>query len=160
MATPVVSVRARPQDAPLIRRVAARLRADPGFRLAIEAVAGPAAPRRSRRPPNRGSFADEASALAGVLDRLVAQLRPASVRLFGSRAAGSAMPDSDFDLLVVLPDGQDTSAARAYAPLVGLGVGCDVVACTASEFASEVRVAGTLCHEAKSRGRLLYEEGR
>lgn len=163
MAMPVVSVRADPRNAPLLRRIAARLRADGGFRLVLSALAGPPRPRspmRGRRPPNRGAFPDEATALAVVLDRLVAALRPAGVYLFGSRAAGTAEPDSDFDLLVVLPDGACTSHDRVYAPLLGLGVGCDVVACTVSEFADEVRVAGTICHEATSRGYRLYAEPR
>lgn len=163
MPMPVVSVRADPRDGPLIRRVASRLRADPGFRLALKALAGPPSPRstrRDRRPPNRGPFPDEAEALAAVLDRLVAALRPAAIHLFGSRAAGTAGPDSDFDLLVVLPDEEDTSPYRVYAPLLGLGVGCDVVACTLAEFGAEAGVPGALCHEAASRGRLLYQDRR
>ena len=40
------------------------------------------------------------AALAGV------QPRPGRVLLFGSRARGDARPDSDFDLLVVMPPGQ------------------------------------------------------
>jgi predicted nucleotidyltransferase len=158
MVTPVVSVRAKPGEARLIRRIAARLRADPGFRLALESLIPPSrAPGGRGAPPNRGPFADEASALAAVVDRLVAGLRPLAVRLFGSRATGSAAPDSDFDLLVVLRDGDDPAPARCYAPLLGLGVGCDVVPCTSSEFAAESRVPGTICHEAARRGRLLYE---
>jgi len=32
-------------------------------------------------------------------------VRPVAVLLFGSQATGSAEPDSDFDILVVVPDG-------------------------------------------------------
>lgn len=161
MSTPVVSVRARPREARLIRAIARRLRSDPGLLLAIEALLAPISGVPGReRPPNRGACADEADALALVVDRLVAGLRPLQVRLFGSRATGRAAPDSDFDLLLVLPDGQDASPDRCYAPLLGLGVGCDVVACTSSEFAAEARIRGTVCHEAATRGRLLYESRR
>ena len=38
-----------------------------------------------------------------VTEMLVREFRPSSVVLFGSRAQGSARPDSDVDLLVVLP---------------------------------------------------------
>jgi predicted nucleotidyltransferase len=159
LVTPVVSVRAGPREARLVRAVAGRLRGDPGFRLALESLVspGPGGGKGKGRRPNRGAFADEAAALAGVLDRLVACLRPRAVRLFGSRATGKAEADSDFDLLVVLRDGEDASPDRCYAPLLGLGVGVDLVACTASEFAADVRVPGTICHEAAARGRLLYE---
>ncbi|MFY0535498.1 nucleotidyltransferase domain-containing protein [Nannocystis pusilla] len=45
--------------------------------------------------------------LAGVvpaLERLVARWRPSQVWLFGSRARGEATAESDWDLLVVVPD--------------------------------------------------------
>lgn len=161
MVTPVVSVRASRRDARLIRRIASRLRHDPGVRLALEAlVAGRGARKGRAHPPNCGGFVDEASALAAVVGRLVAALRPIAIRLFGSRATGKANPDSDFDLLVVLRDGEDASPSRCYAPLLGLGVGCDVVACTASEYAADARRPGTICREASTRGRLLYEARR
>lgn len=158
MPTPVVSVRAGGRDAALIREVASRLKTDPGFRPALDALLGSRShgtPRPARRS-NRGPFRDEATALAAVVDRLVAAHRPVAIRLFGSRATGTAAPDSDFDLLLVMPDGSDLSPERAYAPLLGLGVGCDVVPCSASEFAADARVSGTVCRESAVRGRLLY----
>lgn len=177
MPTPVVSVRASPRDAVLIRAVTSRLRDDPGFRLALEGLIGPpraaskALPRaigkrpgggpvvRGRRrhaPANRGPFASTGAALGAIVDRLVAVHRPLALYLFGSRATGTARPDSDFDLLLVVADGVAMSPARAYDPVAGLGVGCDIVSCTASDFAEDAVVAGTLCHEAATRGRILY----
>lgn len=38
-----------------------------------------------------------------IADSLVREFRPQKVVLFGSRAYGTARPDSDVDLLVVLP---------------------------------------------------------
>lgn len=159
MSTPVVSVRAGPQDAGLIREIASRLRRDPGLRLVLEALVRPErAPvaRRRRTSPNRGPFASEADALAAVVDRLVAAHRPLALYLFGSRATGTARPESDFDLLLVVRDREEPSPDRAYAPLLGLGVGCDVVPCTASELAADANQPGTIAHEALTRGRLLY----
>ena len=40
-----------------------------------------------------------------LVERIVAEAAPLRVVLFGSRAAGTARPDSDVDLLVVMPDG-------------------------------------------------------
>lgn len=162
MPTPVMSIRATPRDARLVRTLARRLRSDPGFRLALAALVAPGPGGRpgKGRAPNRGAFTDEAAALAAVLDRVVASLQPKAVVLFGSWATGKAQVDSDFDLLVVLRDGDDTSPDRCYAPLLGLGVGVDLVACTASEFRGDARIPGTICHEAEARGRLLYEGRR
>ena len=53
-----------------------------------------------------GPFRSEAAAHGFLCDRLVFALRADAIWLFGSRARGDARPDSDFDLLVVLPDGQ------------------------------------------------------
>ncbi|MBI4613681.1 MAG: nucleotidyltransferase domain-containing protein [Planctomycetes bacterium] len=143
----------------MIREVASRLRGDPGFRLSLKSLVGPPRKRtRERRKvaPNRGPFASEADALAVVVDRLVAAHRPAAVYLFGSRAMGEARPDSDFDLLLVFPGTQDIDSQAAYAPLLGLGVGCDVVPCSESDFDADAAIPGTLCYEAATRGRLLY----
>ena len=88
-------------------------------------------------PPNYGPFSSEKTALQGVVTRLVEALKAFRIYLFGSRAEGRARPDSDFDLLVVFDDEAPNSDAdydEVYAPLLGLGVGCDVIPCRWSEF--------------------------
>lgn len=60
--------------------------------------------------------------LAEITRRLVEAYRPERVYLFGSCARGTSGADSDYDLLVVVPD--DTSpafrrSARAYEALWG-----------------------------------------
>jgi predicted nucleotidyltransferase len=109
---------------------------------------------------NRGPFISEDEALAAVVRRLVEGLDPEAIYLFGSRASGAARPDSDFDLLVVTR-AKDGEAAfdfdRAYAPLLWLGVGCDVVPCPKHEFDSDKERPTSLCHLAVHKGRKLYE---
>jgi predicted nucleotidyltransferase len=107
-----------------------------------------------------GPFRDETAALAFLRDRLVASLRPSMVWLFGSRARGDARPDSDFDLLVVLPDGlrENAYSHRAVAaPLVACGLAFDVVPCAWSDFVADRRVDGSLVHRAVTEGKLLYQ---
>lgn len=41
--------------------------------------------------------------IRALADRIVAEFRPRKIILFGSRATGTSGPDSDVDLLVVLP---------------------------------------------------------
>ena len=52
-----------------------------------------------------------------IVERIVLEADPLRVILFGSRAKGTARPDSDIDLLVVMPDG--TPRRRA---MVEIGV--------------------------------------
>ena len=65
-----------------------------------------------------------------IVRRLVDAYRPDRVYLFGSAARGDAGPNSDYDLLVVVPDDAPAdrqSCAKGYEALRGIGVPRDVV---------------------------------
>jgi predicted nucleotidyltransferase len=47
-----------------------------------------------------------------IVRLLVPLVQPELILLFGSRASGSARPDSDYDVMLVLRDGADTDAQR------------------------------------------------
>lgn len=117
--------------------------------------------RVSRKPPpNRGPFASEDEALQEVVKRLVTEIDPEQIWLFGSRAENRNAPDSDFDLLVVtkVADGESARDYDAlYAPIQGLGVGCDVVPCRADEFETERNDPTSLCWQVVRKGKMLYE---
>ena len=85
---------------------------------------------------NKGPFSSEEAALSAVVEKLVEKIDPVEIWLFGSRAEGTHRPDSDFDLLLIT-SAEDGDAGfdydRAYAPISGLGVGCEVVPCRADE---------------------------
>lgn len=115
---------------------------------------------RTRPSPGRniGPFRNEDAALSFLVGRLRSALRPQAIFLFGSRAAGSARPDSDFDLLVVLADddGGPPDYHAAYAPVAGCGIGVDIVPCRLADFETERHRPGTIAHAADNEGRLLY----
>jgi uncharacterized protein len=95
-----------------------------------------------------------------VVTRLVRGLDPDEVWLFGSRAERRNAPDSDFDLFVVtkVSDGDPGFDYNAvYAPIRGLGVGCDVVPCRADEFEKERNDPTSLCWHVIRTGQKLYE---
>jgi len=164
MALPVLSLRAAPKHAPTLRKLAAQLRVDPTLAPRLAALLGREATGDpgTRGLHNYGAFGSEAAALAVLRDRLIATLDPEALYLFGSRGQGKARPDSDFDLLVVIADRRGASALDAdlaYQAVAGLGVGCDVVPCLASDFEAERDQPGTLAFEA-ARGRVLYRKRR
>lgn len=97
--------------------------------------------------------------LAELLRRLVPAYQPERVYLFGSRARGEAGPDSDYDLLLVVPD--DASADRrrsrlAYEVLRGTGVAADVLVCTRSWFDRREGLKASLPGTVLREGSLLH----
>jgi len=95
----------------------------------------------------------------GVLDRLVAELRPEEIWLFGSRARGTHGPQSDWDLLVVLPDGGDVDPDEV-AERPGLQrvqrEGVELFAVRRGDFEEARDVLGTLSHLAVTQGRRIH----
>jgi hypothetical protein len=151
MALPVVSVRADLKHRDLLQHAAEMLR------RGDEAVLRTLLTQAQARPV--GPFRDEASAIGFLRDRLVVTLRPQAVWLFGSRARGDAGPDSDFDLLVVLPDGRPANEythEHVSAPVTASGVGHDIVPCSWTDFVKERDVAGTLVNRVVTEGRRIY----
>jgi predicted nucleotidyltransferase len=113
----------------------------------------------SRIRPNFGIFHSEPEVLDGLVQRLVAALDPAEIWLFGSRARGDAAPDSDFDLLVVAkPDGRFGSEDYVMVdrPIRDTRVGCDLVPCSAEDFAQAKIERTTLVAQALAYGRCLF----
>jgi len=153
MPLPVQSIRARPEHRSILQAVADLLRqgrAPLVRKLLDDATARPVGP-----------FKDEASALAFLRDRLVVTLKPRAIWQFGSRARGDADADSDFDLLVVLPDGLPDEAyapSRAAEAVAGCGLGYDIVPCSWSEFRKDRDVPGSLVHNAIAEGRPIYRD--
>ena len=110
--------------------------------------------------PNMGGHRTFDDALAEVVARLVRGLDPAAIYLFGSRARGTARPDSDFDLLVVTRAEDGEAGAdydRAHAPLLDCRVGCDVIPVLEPEFVEDRDDPTSLCFDVYHHGRKLYE---
>jgi predicted nucleotidyltransferase len=98
-------------------------------------------------------------ALAEIVRRLVAAYRPERVYLFGSTARGDADQDSDYDLMVVVPDDappERRTSALAYTVLRGTGVAADVLVWTRSRFDRRAHVVASLPATILREGRLLH----
>ena len=94
-----------------------------------------------------------------LLDRVLREWNPERIQLFGSRARGDANLDSDWDILVVVPEASLVPAD----PLVpwrlrrDTGVRADIIVYSSREFEAERDVPNTLAYEAASAGVALYE---
>ncbi|MBI2939098.1 MAG: nucleotidyltransferase domain-containing protein [Chloroflexi bacterium] len=97
--------------------------------------------------------------LAEIVGRLVEAYQPERIYLFGSVARGEAGPDSDYDLLVVVPDVAPPERKRsrlAYEVLRGTGVAADVLVCTHSYFEARRHLKASLPGTILREGRLLH----
>src|SRR6266567_2338685 len=96
--------------------------------------------------------------LAEVVRRLVEAYLPERIYVFGSVARGDAGPDSDYDILVIVPDDAPPERLRsrlAYRALRGTGTAVDVVVWPKSNFERRARVAASLPATVSREGLLL-----
>lgn len=96
---------------------------------------------------------------AEIVRRLVEAYRPERIYLFGSTARGDAGPDSDYDLLVVVPDdaapeGRDCDLG--YRVLRGTGASVDVIVWTRSAFERRKHVVTSLPATVLREGSLIH----
>jgi predicted nucleotidyltransferase len=101
----------------------------------------------------------EDAVLAEIVRRLAAAYQPERIYLFGSKARGDAGPDSDYDLLIVLPDDAPPERKRsklAYQVLRGTGAAADVLVCTRSYFEARRHLRASLPGTILREGRLLH----
>jgi predicted nucleotidyltransferase len=97
--------------------------------------------------------------LTEVVRRLVKAYRPERVYAFGSVARGDAGPDSDYDLLVVVPDDalpEHRRSRLAYEVLRGTGAAADVLVCTRSYFEQRRQLKASLPGTVLREGRALH----
>lgn len=94
-----------------------------------------------------------------MVRRIVAKFDPVQIILFGSYARGTAGPDSDVDLLVVMPI--DTSHkeknVEVSLELHAMGLAKDVFVVTPEEVRKYRDIVGTIIKTAVHEGKVLYE---
>src|SRR3990172_9942876 len=100
----------------------------------------------------------DVGSLTRIVERLSDAYQPQRIFLFGSVARGEAGPDSDYDLLIVVPDDvppdrQDSDLA--YRALRGTGIAADVIVWKRSAFERRKHVVTLLPATVLREGRLL-----
>lgn len=93
-----------------------------------------------------------------IATRLIREFAPERIILFGSRARGDYAHDSDYDLVVVMPEGVDRRAMTVAMRrrLADLPAAKDIIVTTAADLARGSHIAGSIADEASRQGVDLY----
>ena len=97
--------------------------------------------------------------LADIVTRLSAVYDPLAIYLFGSKARGEAGPDSDYDLMVIVPDDSPPELRQsrlASECLWETGCAADELVRTKETFDSRSHLQASLPGTILREGRLLY----
>lgn len=96
--------------------------------------------------------------LQELTERIVKAVQPLKIVLFGSAARGEMGPNSDLDVLVVMPEGvhRRKMAQLIYRQLVGFGFATDVVVATESDLRRYGDNFSLVYYPALREGREIY----
>ena len=97
-----------------------------------------------------------------MVHRIVEHFDPERIILFGSQARGEAGPESDVDLLVVMPvqGSKREKQLEIRALLRGIRLAKDIVVSRPEEFARRKDIVGTIEYPATKEGKVLYARVR
>ncbi len=97
--------------------------------------------------------------IAEMVRRIFEAFDPHKIILFGSHAREVAGPDSDVDLMVVMPVQGSRRKLRVAirAAVSGVGLAKDIIVVTPEEAERYRDTAGTLIRAALREGKVLYE---
>ncbi|MDD3927940.1 MAG: nucleotidyltransferase domain-containing protein [bacterium] len=93
-----------------------------------------------------------------IVKRVIATASPLKIILFGSAARGEMGPNSDLDILVVMPTGahRRQTAQKIYRSLIGVGFAADIVVVTEEDIERFKDSDATVIRPAIEEGQVLY----
>lgn len=155
MSTPVITFRVSADQQAAVREIVNATKSNPGLTASVQkfihqASQGPTA------TDSIGPFLNAEAALSVLVTNLSVAFNPDAIFLFGSRASGTARPDSDFNLMVVTPSKHSLDYLSARKPVAGCGVPVDVVPCRYPTFMKHRKTPGMLPFIVDQEGRLLH----
>ena len=100
-----------------------------------------------------------AQAVQRLVSQIVAVIHPLRIIIFGSAARGEALPDSDLDVLVVMPDGTPRlkTAQELYRRIRGVGVPFDILVATPALIERHRDNPGLIYGTVLREGRTVYD---
>ncbi len=93
-----------------------------------------------------------------LVQRIIELVHPLRIILFGSAARGEMSPDSDIDVLVVMPEGvhRRRTAQLLYQQIRGLGVPFDILVATPNDLEKHKDNIGLIYRSILREGREVY----
>jgi len=103
--------------------------------------------------------APDPNQLNDLVRRILSVVTPRRIVLFGSAARGEMGPDSDLDVLVVMPDGthRGRTTEAIYRGMWGFGFSKDIVVVTEEDVSTLHDDPYSVVHAAIQEGRVLHE---
>jgi predicted nucleotidyltransferase len=97
-----------------------------------------------------------------MVRRIVERFDPEKIVLFGSHARGDAEPDSDADILVIMPvkGSRRKKATEIDVALIGVDLPADIIVVTPEEVERNRDAIGGIIRPALTEGKVLYERTR
>ena len=96
--------------------------------------------------------------IQALADRIIHEFQPQRIILFGSHAWGKPSPDSDVDLLVILPfEGKSWQMASRIRSRVCPPFPLDLLARTPEQVYARLEQGDSFLNEVTSRGIVLHE---
>lgn len=109
------------------------------------------------------SFYSTEPRLSGLVELCKSEMNAAEVWLFGSRSRGDHRPDSDWDILAVVPDNSPDELdcpISAFRLRRKSGVPADLLTVRRSEFLSSLNTVNTISYAVKREGIRLDAQSR
>lgn len=96
--------------------------------------------------------------LTEIVKRILLVVHPGKIILFGSAVRGEMGPNSDLDLLVIVPtsEHQRKTAQKIYRNLIGVGFAADIVVVTEKNVKRYKNNIGMIIKPALEQGRVVY----
>ena len=100
----------------------------------------------------------DAKVIDTLIQDLVEAVHPLRIILFGSAARGQIGPDSDIDVLVVMPQGvhRRRTAQLLYRQISGLGVPFDILVATPDDLEKHKDNIGLIYRVVVQEGKEIY----
>ena len=93
-----------------------------------------------------------------LVQRIIEEVHPLRIILFGSAATGEIGPDGDVDLLIVMPDGvhRRRTAQLLYRKIRGIDVPFDVIVATPTDLEKHKDNIGLIYRTILQEGKEVY----